>query len=740
MKKISRTILVLLSLFLAGFLSHEVTFDWVRAAGAIYVANSGSDSHDCLSPSTPCATINAAIGKATAGDTIFIATGTYSKSVTSEVVYLNKSVDLSGGWDTDFTQQTGKSAVDGRGIQRGLTVMTATVTVDHMIFQNGGNIFEGGGIYNKGKLSLMNSEIIHNTTTYMSGGIVNYASLTLIDSLVMDNIANKYGGGILNNGGTITITNSTLSNNEIIETYSSAGSAIENRGTLIVSNSTISGNRGQFAIYNFFGNASFNNVTVTQNDNGILGSYGGTITFRNSIISSNGSWDCMAYQTTVSSLGYNIIQKQDQCTLGSNDLSVDPKLTSLANNGGATLTIALMVNSPAINAGNPDGCLDSAGNPLLTDQRGAPRMGRCDIGAFEAGLSLNKKVSGSLYRGGQALYQLTLQNIAHNTDLSNVQLTDTLPSNLAFITSTLQTNNGIATMDGDKLSWFGTVLSDTTTIIQFKTAISETVPLDTWITNTAISSWEGLLSTSQIGFNTLPHIFLPFCLQYSCSSHLFDDFSNPQSGWPISESSFFKSEYLNGEYRIYGKTRGYIYLVRSPWCNKQSYTIELDIHGDGQSGNSYGLLFGINSDFSQYYLLDITPYNQGAGWYRRDPGGFSKIILTSQLHNILPGNGTNHLIVIRNGNRMEILINGQGFYTYEDSTITGPTGVGIAASYGNLQLIRADAYFDNIRLTALDPLNSASQPPSMFGKQVIESPIFQMNSVITTTTKNSFPK
>ena len=47
-----------------------------RAAGPWYVAPTGSDANSCLSPGSPCATINGAIGKASSGDTIYVATGT----------------------------------------------------------------------------------------------------------------------------------------------------------------------------------------------------------------------------------------------------------------------------------------------------------------------------------------------------------------------------------------------------------------------------------------------------------------------------------------------------------------------------------------------------------------------------------------------------------------------------------------------------------------------------------------
>ncbi len=43
----------------------------------------------------------------------------------------------------------------------------------------------------------------------------------------------------------------------------------------------------------------------------------------------------------------------------------------------------LLFYSRAIDAGNPAGCTDHLGNPLPTDQRGNPRLGPCDIGAYE---------------------------------------------------------------------------------------------------------------------------------------------------------------------------------------------------------------------------------------------------------------------------------------------------------------------------------------------------------------------
>jgi len=53
------------------------------------------------------------------------------------------------------------------------------------------------------------------------------------------------------------------------------------------------------------------------------------------------------------------------------------------DNGGSTPTIALPSGSVAINGGDPTGCKDENGDPLPIDQRGFPRLGPCDIGAYE---------------------------------------------------------------------------------------------------------------------------------------------------------------------------------------------------------------------------------------------------------------------------------------------------------------------------------------------------------------------
>ena len=85
------------------------------------------------------------------------------------------------------------------------------------------------------------------------------------------------------------------------------------------------------------------------------------------------------------SRGHNLIGNTDGSSgwVGTDLLNVDPKLGPLQDNGGPTLTMALLPGSPAIDAGSND--LIPPG--VLYDQRGPGFQrivnGTVDIGAYE---------------------------------------------------------------------------------------------------------------------------------------------------------------------------------------------------------------------------------------------------------------------------------------------------------------------------------------------------------------------
>jgi hypothetical protein len=236
----------------------------------------------------------------------------------------------------------------------------------------------GGGMFNDGgTIALSKSSVTANSATagcgrafcHSDGGGIfnNTGGLTITQTTISGNTANESGG--IDNRGTLGMTNSTVSGNRAYFTRGNAtGGGISNGGTLIINSSTISGNSAQ----------------------GSIGSYGGgiagTATLQNTIVANNTSGgNCYG---TVASNGYNLSSDWTCNFAKAGDLNfVDPMLGPLQGNGGPTKTMALRPGSPAIDAGNPNGCTDGL-SPLKIDQRGKPRPGLgdtgvCDIGAYE---------------------------------------------------------------------------------------------------------------------------------------------------------------------------------------------------------------------------------------------------------------------------------------------------------------------------------------------------------------------
>ena len=375
-----RTSLLVIALFLAPAPTAIASNTW-------YVDGvKGNDSNDCKSSLTACKTIGGAISLASSRDSIIVAAATYTENLT-----IGFSLSLIG---------SGASAtiIDGGGLNRVVTISNAgaKVTLSGVTIRNGTTPYAGGGIYNGGILSVIASTVSGNKVTNhcsygtvcsgQGGGISNKGTLTISDSTISGNTAqiscnplmrcvvHVDGGGIFNYGAMV-MSNSTLASNIVggAGFGIGTGGAISNQGSAIISNSTLSGN------------------SATGGADGIKNYQGQSLALQNSIVArSSASSVSPSCSGTVTSNGYNLSSDNTCIFGGPGDLNnINPQLGPLQNNGGTTQTMALLTGSPAIDAGNPNGCTDGNGNLLKTDQRGMPRpdledtLG-CDMGAYES--------------------------------------------------------------------------------------------------------------------------------------------------------------------------------------------------------------------------------------------------------------------------------------------------------------------------------------------------------------------
>lgn len=212
----------------------------------------------------------------------------------------------------------------------------------------------GAALFIGGTVSLVNCTIASNTAAGAAGGNGGNGGFGLYGGSGGCGGAGGAGfGGLCDPGGLTAITNCTVASNE------SHGGAGGLHGW------------GGGGIYGGGGSSANGTDGIAA---GGLRTVGGKLL--NTLLAANTPTNCSG---TITDAGHNL-SSDGSCTFpGTGSMNnTDPKLGPLANNGGPTLTMALLPGSPAINAGDP------AGAPPI-DQRGVtrPQGPGMDIGAFE---------------------------------------------------------------------------------------------------------------------------------------------------------------------------------------------------------------------------------------------------------------------------------------------------------------------------------------------------------------------
>lgn len=175
----------------------------------------------------------------------------------------------------------------------------------------------------------------------------------------------------------------------------------------------------------------------------------------------------------------------------------------------------------------------------------------------------------------------------------------------------------------------------------------------------------------------------------------FDDFTNPNSGWPILETSIGSWSYDNGEYHMVVKQPNYVLYAGNSPLYASDFNVAVGARTDTPSTDSYGLYFGYNNGQGRY-VFDVAPGTGMFQLYRRDyaQNTVTQLWYSTFSGSIRQGTATNRLQVTRSGTTISLLVNGQQVAQVSDGTYgAGYVGLETTGSSAN-----AEAFFDKFGL------------------------------------------
>ncbi len=318
------------------------------------------------------------------GDNVLFDSGVFTGGAANHILLGGTQLLITETLTIDASALAENVTIDAQNSSRIFNKTAGSVTIEGVTLTRGLSS-TGGAIFNSsGPLTIRSSTLSGNTSTGVGGAIFNARqTLNIFDSTLTGNVAGSYGGAIDSYMGSVAVIGSTVSGNSA---NFGGGAAQREGGTLTIRHSTFTDN------------------TAATRGGGVFGLVANLV-FDHAIVSGNSSPIGAEVEQRFGSAAvdnYNLFGENTLTTAqalvgvtpGVTDLTAtsngtDPAAlasildTTLADNGGRTLTHALAFASPAFQAGDP-----GFTPPPDFDQRGAgfPRvqLGRIDIGAFEA--------------------------------------------------------------------------------------------------------------------------------------------------------------------------------------------------------------------------------------------------------------------------------------------------------------------------------------------------------------------
>ncbi|MEM8679361.1 MAG: choice-of-anchor Q domain-containing protein [Planctomycetota bacterium] len=282
------------------------------------------------------------------------------------------------------TNGTTPDADDGYG---GAILNRKNLTLTESSIKNSSASLQGGGLFqDAGSLTLEKSTLSGNSSGGKGGGISSKGqvgpcvSTTLIDSTLYNNSAQGDGGGISSENDDLTVFQSTVSGNSSGANGGGIALASDPAASVmaILDRATIAGNDTAIHGGGLYGDLD----TATSISNSILS---GNIAVAASDL--DGEYSMGNVFMPIVDHALVEVDRTGQLVNGANGnvIGYSAMLDPLADNGGLTLTHALISGSPAIDAAQ-----QGVGGGQ-NDQRGfGPRdvNGRMDMGSYEYGATL----------------------------------------------------------------------------------------------------------------------------------------------------------------------------------------------------------------------------------------------------------------------------------------------------------------------------------------------------------------
>ena len=416
----------LLAVFLGGCVALVVCAQ--PAVGDVYTVGTATDTNNvaCPSAATSCSLRQLILyveAHPFPPDTINVPAGTYTLNPGFGALVIDQSMSIVGqGAQDTVIQQPIPSDRSTSGdhviyIAAPSGGFTPTVSISGVEIAGG----DANCDSSYGPLYVPNSSCF-------GGDVFNAGALTLTDDWITDGFGCS-GGGVANDEGTTTIERSLISGNHAacdpggddsggilnLGCPTSGSVSIPDCGIdlpahLVLDDSTVADNDARLVGGVFSWNDSNNtllisNSTIADNESkdeypfgtargpgGGLGLGAGVARVQNSILAGNVESTGGATTPTNCARGAGLVSLGDNIDSGTDcgfsdtipgqqDMSdTNPLLGPLQNNGGPTMTMALLAGSPALDRVPPTGF-----NCPSTDQRGVPRPqgSACDIGAYE---------------------------------------------------------------------------------------------------------------------------------------------------------------------------------------------------------------------------------------------------------------------------------------------------------------------------------------------------------------------